>query len=75
MESDTITWQKIETLTKTLSEKIISMGREFNSISTVSRGGLVLSRLMADRLDIHQILVDKNKISSNSLFVDDIYDS
>ena len=75
MESDSITWQKIESLSKILSDKIIKKGNEFNSISTISRGGLVLSRLMADRLDIHEILVDKNKIPSDSLFVDDIYDS
>ena len=75
MESDSITWQKIESLSKILSDKIIKKGDEFNSISTISRGGLVLSRLMADRLDIHEILVDKNKIPSDSLFVDDIYDS
>ena len=75
MESENITWQKIESLTKILSEKVILMRKDFNSISTISRGGLVLSRLMADRLDIPQILVDKNKIPSDSLFVDDIYDS
>ena len=75
MESDNITWQKVESLTKLLSKKVMDKKKQFNSISTISRGGLVLSRLMADRLDIHQILVDKNKIPSDSLFVDDIYDS
>ena len=75
MESDSISWQQIESLSKILSEKIKKKRTEFNSISTISRGGLVVSRLMADRLDIHEILVDKNKIPSDSLFVDDIYDS
>ena len=75
MESDNITWQKVESLTKLLSKKVLDKKKQFNSISTISRGGLVLSRLMADRLDIHQILVDKNTIPSDSLFVDDIYDS
>ena len=31
--------------------------------------------MMADHMDIHEILADKNKIPSDSLFVDDIYDS
>ena len=33
------------------------------------------SRLVADRLGINKIFVDENKIPSDSLFVDDIYDS
>lgn len=65
----------MDALTKLLSDKIKATGKKFNSISTITRGGLVPSRLMADRLDIHEILVDKNKVPSDSLFVDDIYDS
>jgi len=65
----------VDALTKLLSDKIKATGKKFNSISTITRGGLVPSRLMADRLDIHEILVDKNKVPSDSLFVDDIYDS
>lgn len=75
LESDAVSWNKIESITKLLAEKIKSTKKEFNSISTISRGGLVPARLIADRLDIHEILVDKNKIPSDSLFVDDIYDS
>jgi uncharacterized protein len=75
MESDTVSWTRIESLIKILVDKIRKSGIEFNSISTISRGGLVPARLMADHLDIHEILVDKNKIPSDSLFVDDIYDS
>jgi len=51
------------------------MPREFNSISTISRGGLVPARLLADHLGIDVILVDQKKISFDSIFVDDIYDS
>ena len=40
-----------------------------------SRGGLVPARLLADHMGIDTILVDKNKIPTDSLFVDDIYDS
>src|SRR3970282_2758018 len=75
MESDAISWKEIDTLTKMLSDKINTTGKKFNSISTITRGGLVPSRLMADKLDIHEILVDKDKVPSDSLFVDDIYDS
>ena len=75
MESDTVSWKRIESIAKLLAEKIKSNGKKFNSISTITRGGLVPARLIADRLDIQEIQVDKNKIPSDSLFVDDIYDS
>ncbi|MEC4848529.1 MAG: phosphoribosyltransferase [Nitrosarchaeum sp.] len=73
--SQNVTWTDIEQLTKLLSKKILEYSKRFSSISTVSRGGLVPARLLADHLGIDTILVDKNKISSDSLFVDDIYDS
>ena len=75
MESDNVSWTRIESLTKLLAEKIKKTSIEFQNISTISRGGLVPARLLADRLGINEILVDKNKIPSDSLFVDDIYDS
>jgi hypoxanthine phosphoribosyltransferase len=70
-----ITWSEVEKLTKILSEKIASLNQEFSSISTISRGGLVPARLLADHLGFDTILVDQKKISSDSIFVDDIYDS
>ncbi len=73
--SQNVTWTDIERLTKLLSKKILESSKRFSSISTVSRGGLIPARLLADHLGIDTILVDKNKISSDSLFVDDIYDS
>jgi hypoxanthine phosphoribosyltransferase len=73
--SQKVSWVEIERMVKTLSEKINVMSRNFSSISTVSRGGLVPARLLADRLDIQTIYVDKDKIPSDSVFVDDIYDS
>lgn len=75
MESDSVSWTRIESLVKILADKVKATGKEFNSVSTISRGGLVPARLMADHLDIHEILADKNKVPSDSLFVDDIYDS
>jgi hypoxanthine phosphoribosyltransferase len=73
--SQNITWADVERLTKLLSKKISQTSNEFSSISTISRGGLVPARLLADHMGIDTILVDKNKIPSDSLFVDDIYDS
>jgi hypoxanthine phosphoribosyltransferase len=73
--SEKVSWSEIEKLTKILSEKITSLNQEFSSISTISRGGLVPARLLADYLGLDTILVDQKKISSDSIFVDDIYDS
>ena len=63
MEFGAISWKELDTLTELLSDKINATGKKFNSISTITIGGLVPSRLMADRLDLHKILVDKNKIT------------
>jgi len=68
-------WNDIEEIIKKLSERILELNQTFSSISTVSRGGLIPSRLIADILNIKKIYVDQNKISSDSLFVDDIFDS
>ena len=73
--SQKINWPEIEKLIKILSEKIVATNRNFSSISTISRGGLVPARLLADHLGIDTIHVDKNKIPSDSIFVDDIFDS
>ena len=73
--SQDIDWSEIESIVKKLSNQISKLPRTFSSITTVSRGGLIPARLVADHLDIKKIYVDKRKINSNSLFVDDIYDS
>ena len=70
-----VSWEDVESIIKKLSRKIKNLPQNFDSISTISRGGLVPSRLLADNLRIKKIKVDSKKISSNSLFVDDIYDS
>jgi hypoxanthine phosphoribosyltransferase len=70
-----VSWNEIELLIKTLSEKILKLNRNFSSITTLSRGGLVPSRLLADNLGITKIFVDQKNITSDSLFVDDIFDS
>lgn len=68
-------WDEIESCVDILVRKILDKKQEFRSISTISRGGLVPARLVADRLNIKQILVDDEAIPANSLFVDDIYDT
>lgn len=69
------TWSDIESDVIVLVNKIKKTGFEFDKIATVSRGGLVPARLVADQFNIKKILVDKKKIPKRTLFVDDIYDS
>ncbi|MGQ0606069.1 MAG: phosphoribosyltransferase [Candidatus Nitrosotenuis sp.] len=68
-------WSEVESATAKLVEKLARRNIQFKTISTISRGGLVPARLVADRLNIKQILVDGESIPADSLFVDDIYDS
>ena len=75
IEMQEVNWNDIEEIIKKLSKSILELNRSFSSITTISRGGLIPSRLIADALNIKKIYVDQNKISSDSLFVDDIFDS
>ena len=70
-----VSWNDIEILIVTLSQNILKLSRNFSSITTLSRGGLVPSRLLADALGIKKILVDQKIVNSDSLFVDDIFDT
>ena len=70
-----VSWSEIDSLIELLSNSILKSKKEFSSISTISRGGLVPSRLLADYLGIKKIFVDEKIISSDSIFVDDIFDS
>ena len=70
-----LSWKEIERCVIILSNKIKKTGFEFDMISTVSRGGLIPARLVADHFDIKKIHIDKNVIPKMALFVDDIYDS
>ncbi len=47
-----VSWNEIELLVKILSIKISKLQRNFSNITTLSRGGLVPSRLLADHLRI-----------------------
>ena len=75
IEMQEVNWTDIEEIIKKLSKRVLELNQTFSSISTVSRGGLIPSRLIADVLNIKKIYVDQNKISSDSLFVDYIFDS
>lgn len=68
-------WDEIEAFTAVLVKKILEKKINFDRIYTISRGGLVPARLVADRLNIKQILVDEETMPAGSLFVDDIYDT
>jgi hypoxanthine phosphoribosyltransferase len=70
-----VSWTDIEFLIKKLSKNILKLSRNFSSITTLSRGGLVPSRLLADALGLKKIFVDQKIINSDSLFVDDIFDT
>ena len=70
-----VDWSEIESLVLILSDLIRKSSRLFSTITTLSRGGLIPARLLADHLGIQKILVDPTAISSDSLVVDDIFDS
>ena len=70
-----VSWADIESLIEKLSKNILKLSRNFSSITTLSRGGLVPSRLLADALGLKKIFVDQKIVNSDSLFVDDIFDS
>ena len=55
-------WDDIESLVETLTKKINALDFKFDSISTITRGGLTPSSLLSDRLSIFKILVDKDSI-------------
>ncbi|MDE1765420.1 MAG: phosphoribosyltransferase [Thaumarchaeota archaeon] len=75
MGSSSLSWSEIERCARTLAGKVRDTDVVFDKIATVSRGGLIPARLLADQLDIKTILVDKYLIPEKTLFVDDIYDS
>ena len=76
MESTTVSWNKVEKLSEILWKNVTkNISRKFHSVSTISRGGLVPARLMADIMSVDKILVDQSQIPIDSLFVDDIFDS
>ena len=57
-----VSWSEIDSLIEHLSNLILKSNNVFSSITTLSRGGLVPSRLLADRLGIEKIFVDEKVI-------------
>ena len=70
-----VSWYEIDLLIQHLYDLVLKSKKEFSSITTLSRGGLVPSRLLADHLGIEKIFVDEKVVSVDSLVVDDIFDS
>lgn len=66
-----LTWGNIEDL---VNELVKQIDIDVESISTVSRGGLIPARLVADKLNVKTIYVDESKIKGD-IVVDDIYDT
>ena len=52
-----VSWNEIDSLVELLCKKILKLNRNFSSITTLSRGGLVPSRLVADYLGILRYFV------------------
>ena len=59
VEMQEVNWNDIEEIIKKLSKRVLELNRTFSSISTVSRGGLIPSRLIADALDIKKSMLIK----------------
>ena len=65
-----VSWSEIDSLITILSDLVKKSSRSFSTITTLSRGGLIPARLLADHLGIKKILVDPTTISSDSLVVE-----
>ena len=52
VKSQYVSWSEIENTVQIISNKILKSSKNFSSITTISRGGLIPSRLLADSLGI-----------------------
>jgi uncharacterized protein len=84
-----VSWNEFETLSIDLAKKIIKSNKKFDLIIGVSRGGLLLARLLSSMLNIPlavisskhikgKFVIDENisslyKIKGNILLVDDVF--
>lgn len=69
-----ITWQEFEKDIKLLEKRIKTIEWKITGIYGVPRGGLIAATLLSYRIGIPLVL-DKKKITRNTLIVDDIADS
>ncbi len=67
-----LSWENFETAMKNI--KNWAENKKFRNIYGIPRGGLILAVYLSHLLDL-PILIDKNKITSETLVVDDICDS
>ena len=72
IDQSVFSWVEIEHWVDRIANEL--KGTSVKSISTVSRGGLIPARLVADRRGIKQIFVDETEIQGD-IFIDDIYDT
>ena len=72
-----VNWGRAEALAAELWDRAAGAAgeRRFECIATVSRGGMVPARLLADASGIGRVVVDAESVPANALFVDDIYDT
>ena len=59
VKSQYVSWSEIENTVQVISKKILKSSKDFSSITTISRGGLIPSRLLADLLGIEKSLLIK----------------
>lgn len=78
---DRIQWGNVEQMVSNLADEVKKYDGKFINIHTVSKGGFIPARLLADRLGIEHIIVidqiaERDLIHNEpALFVDDIYDT
>jgi uncharacterized protein len=81
-------WQEVESLTRILANKIVSYRKKYDSILSITNGGIIPARLMARELDINyiQFIQIRNKKlfkeempllneEKRYLVIDEIYDT
>ncbi len=76
IDKSILTWQSIDQCVSSLFTQIKAIKFNPFCIATRSRGGLIPARLLADRLDSKEFLIDWDGLyPQNTIFIDDIYDS
>jgi len=66
-----LSWGDVETLVKTLCEKIITETPNIDSVHGIARGGLIPAVMVSHMLDLPYVYV----VGPNTLVIDDIADS
>ena len=69
-----VSWAEFDDMAKQLVEKIKEMGRKFDGIHGIPRGGLILAVYLSHHLGL-RLIENPANISLNTLIVDDISDN